>query len=252
MPPELSARRRTAPSAAKPASQAMAQGAGRCRKLCGVAQHAHVRVVRVTERLGLGVGSRGYGLIAIGRIRRQFVQPVLAPVSRGRHDRQRWASISRWRRFRLISHVPAHASLLAAALQPPPAAGRSTLPRPRTRQVLPASPMRRSSRCSPRSAPASSGPGPTSRPTLAVTFANGRRAAILFGSCFENDVCRAISIQAVWNAPAGDGAAQLGAAIAAFNQRYAFSRATSSPPTGGRRCSVTSPPITASSAAISR
>lgn len=66
--------------------------------------------------------------------------------------------------------------------------------------------------------------GTDERPALAVTFANGRRAAILFGSC-EGTGCRAVSIQAVWNAPSGTGAAQLAAAIAAFNQRYAFSRA---------------------------
>jgi hypothetical protein len=61
-------------------------------------------------------------------------------------------------------------------------------------------------------------------PALTVTFANGRRAAILFGSCLEA-ACRAISIQAVWNAPSDDRIAQTGNAVTAFNQRYAFSRA---------------------------
>ncbi len=59
---------------------------------------------------------------------------------------------------------------------------------------------------------------------LTVTFANGRRAAILFGSC-QATACRAISIQAVWNAPSGPAAAQLAGAMAGFNQRYAFARA---------------------------
>ena len=66
--------------------------------------------------------------------------------------------------------------------------------------------------------------GNDERPVLSVTFATGRRAAILFGSC-TGASCRAISIQAVWNAPSGAGAAQLAGAIAGFNQRYAFSRA---------------------------
>jgi Putative bacterial sensory transduction regulator len=62
------------------------------------------------------------------------------------------------------------------------------------------------------------------RPALTVTFASGRRAAILFGSC-TGASCRAISIQAVWNAPSGRSADALGTAIQGFNQRYAFSRA---------------------------
>ena len=61
-------------------------------------------------------------------------------------------------------------------------------------------------------------------PALTVTFVNGRRAAILFGSCLAAS-CRAISIQAVWNAPPGFTPAQLAVAVAGFNQRYAFSRA---------------------------
>lgn len=70
--------------------------------------------------------------------------------------------------------------------------------------------------------------GDAERPALTVTFANGRRAAILFGSC-QGASCRAISLQAVWNAPSGPGATQLATAISAFNQRYAFSRALIAP-----------------------
>jgi hypothetical protein len=66
--------------------------------------------------------------------------------------------------------------------------------------------------------------GNDERPALTVTFANGRRAALLFGSC-QGTGCRALSVQAVWNAPSGTAAQQLAAAIAGFNQRYAFSRA---------------------------
>jgi len=66
--------------------------------------------------------------------------------------------------------------------------------------------------------------GTDAQPALTITFINGRRAAILFGSCLGTS-CRAISIQAVWPAQAGERTAQLANAVAAFNQRYAFSRA---------------------------
>lgn len=62
------------------------------------------------------------------------------------------------------------------------------------------------------------------RPALTVTFANGRRGAILFGAC-QGSGCKAISIQAVWNRPADLTPERLGAALHAFNQRYAFARA---------------------------
>ena len=59
-----------------------------------------------------------------------------------------------------------------------------------------------------------------------MTFANGRRAAILFGSCErQGAACKAISIQAVWTAPASVTAERLARQIQRFNQRYAFSRA---------------------------
>jgi len=68
--------------------------------------------------------------------------------------------------------------------------------------------------------------GTAERPVLAVTFANGRRAALLFGSCErQGAACKALSIQAVWNRPAGATPAGLGAAVQTFNQRYAFARA---------------------------
>ena len=68
--------------------------------------------------------------------------------------------------------------------------------------------------------------GSAERPALAVTFANNRRAAILFGSCErQGSACKAISIQAVWTRPANVPAERLGANIQQFNRRYAFSRA---------------------------
>lgn len=66
--------------------------------------------------------------------------------------------------------------------------------------------------------------GTDAQPALTITFINGRRAAILFGSCLGTS-CRAVSIQAVWNAPPGVPADRLATAVAGFNQRYAFSRA---------------------------
>ena len=68
--------------------------------------------------------------------------------------------------------------------------------------------------------------GDAGRPALAVTFANNRRAAILFGSCERGGaVCKAISIQAVWTAPDNVPADRLAGNIQRFNQRYAFARA---------------------------
>jgi hypothetical protein len=68
--------------------------------------------------------------------------------------------------------------------------------------------------------------GTADRPALAVTFANNRRAAILFGSCErQGAACKAISIQAVWTRPANLPADRLAANIQQFNRRYAFSRA---------------------------
>ena len=68
--------------------------------------------------------------------------------------------------------------------------------------------------------------GTADRPALEVTFRNGRRAAILFGSCErQGAACKAISIQSVWVRPANIPADRLAANIQSFNQRYAFSRA---------------------------
>ena len=68
--------------------------------------------------------------------------------------------------------------------------------------------------------------GTADRPALTVTFPNGRRAAIIFGSCERGGTaCKAISIQAVWVRPAATTPATLEARIQQFNRRYAFSRA---------------------------
>jgi hypothetical protein len=118
--------------------------------------------------------------------------------------------------------IPAFAVLLMA--QAPAAAGPFNAAGPENRQVLPdfsyttVEPVL--AQIGARYERAAAG----QPPALTVTFVNGRRAAILFGSCLAAS-CRAISIQAVWNAPAGFTPAQLAVAVAGFNQRYAFSRA---------------------------
>src|ERR1044072_982488 len=63
------------------------------------------------------------------------------------------------------------------------------------------------------------------RPTLVVTFANGRRATIALSGCDATGTsCKALSIVSVWNRiPATpDRVAQ---SISRFNQRYAYAKA---------------------------
>ena len=68
--------------------------------------------------------------------------------------------------------------------------------------------------------------GTAARPALTVIFPNGRRAAIIFGSCEQQGAsCKAISIQAAWTRPAGMTAERLATNVQRFNQRYAFARA---------------------------
>lgn len=72
--------------------------------------------------------------------------------------------------------------------------------------------------------------GTADRPAIAITFANGRNAAILFGSCErQGAACKALSIQAVWSRPATIPPDRLAAGIQGFNQRYAFARASLTP-----------------------
>ena len=68
--------------------------------------------------------------------------------------------------------------------------------------------------------------GTPERPALLVTFADGRRGAIVFGSCSDGgNACRAISIQAGWSLPGTATPERAVNAVQAFNRRYAFSRA---------------------------
>jgi type IV secretory pathway ATPase VirB11/archaellum biosynthesis ATPase len=68
--------------------------------------------------------------------------------------------------------------------------------------------------------------GTAERPALQVTFPNGRRAAIVLGSCErQGGACRALSIQALWPRPATLPADRLATNIQRFNQRFAYSSA---------------------------
>jgi len=112
----------------------------------------------------------------------------------------------------------------APAAAQPPAAGPFNAAAPENRQVLPAFSYATVEPVLAQIGARYERAGSDAQPALTITFINGRRAAILFGSCLGSS-CRAISIQAVWNAPPGIAAAQLANAVAGFNQRYAFSRA---------------------------
>ena len=116
------------------------------------------------------------------------------------------------------------AASLLAVMQLPPAAGPFNAAAPENRQVLPAFSYATIEPVLAQIGARDERAGSDTQPALTITFINGRRAAILFGSCLGSS-CRAISIQAVWNAPPAVSAAQLANAVAGFNQRYAFSRA---------------------------
>jgi hypothetical protein len=118
----------------------------------------------------------------------------------------------------------AAASLLAAFALQPAAAGPFNAAAPENREVLPSFSYATVEPVLAQIGARYERAGSDERPALTVTFSNGRRAAIVFGSC-QGASCRAISIQAVWNAPSGTAAQQLAGAVVGFNQRYAFSRA---------------------------
>ena len=113
---------------------------------------------------------------------------------------------------------------LALAAQPPAAAGPFDASAPQNREVLPSFSFATVEPVLAQIGARWERAGSEQQPALTITFINGRRAAILFGSCLGG-ACRAISIQAVWTPPPGLPPARLAEAIAGFNQRYAFSRA---------------------------
>lgn len=68
-----------------------------------------------------------------------------------------------------------------------------------------------------------------SRPTLLVTFANNRKALVVLSACDSGSACKALSIQSFWTKIAHSPPEKTRAAIEAFNDRYAFSKAFVAP-----------------------
>lgn len=59
-----------------------------------------------------------------------------------------------------------------------------------------------------------------------VTFPNGRKAVLSFGSCLSNGAsCKALSMQASWTRIANSPPERTEEAIQRFNQRYSFAKA---------------------------
>jgi putative sensory transduction regulator len=113
-----------------------------------------------------------------------------------------------------------------AAAQPAPAPARWNPAAPENRQVLPTFNYATVESVLVAIGARSERRGTPDRPALAVTFANNRRAAILFGSCQQQGAaCKAISIQAVWTRPPSVPAERIATNIQDFNRRYAFARA---------------------------
>lgn len=130
----------------------------------------------------------------------------------------------RWRRFRIARSLLATLILLSV----PAGAGaqqRFNAAAPENRQVMPTFNYATVETVLTQIGARFERRGTAERPLLNVTFPNGRRGAIVFGSCERQGAsCKSISIQAIWPPPAGVAAGRLPAAIQRFNQRYAFSR----------------------------
>lgn len=65
------------------------------------------------------------------------------------------------------------------------------------------------------------------KPSLMVTFANGRKAVLQMSACEQNGaVCKALSIQSTWTRIAKSPQDKVVRAIDGFNQRYSFGKAS--------------------------
>lgn len=64
------------------------------------------------------------------------------------------------------------------------------------------------------------------RPALRIILPNNRRAVLLFGSCNAAGACKALGIQSTWAKPAAAAADRTAQAVAAFNGRYSFAKAS--------------------------
>jgi len=68
--------------------------------------------------------------------------------------------------------------------------------------------------------------GAPARPTLLVTFPNGRKAMLVMSSCDAGGTaCKAMSIQSHWTKISAAPAQRTAEAIEGFNQRYSFAKA---------------------------
>lgn len=64
------------------------------------------------------------------------------------------------------------------------------------------------------------------KPSLLVTFRNGRRAVVALSACDRSGAaCKAMNVQVTWAPIAGASAEQVTQAIGQFNRRYAFAKA---------------------------
>ena len=63
------------------------------------------------------------------------------------------------------------------------------------------------------------------RPTLLVTFPNGRKALLVMSACGADGSCKALSVQSFWTKIANSPPDRTTKAIETFNQKYAFAKA---------------------------
>jgi hypothetical protein len=68
--------------------------------------------------------------------------------------------------------------------------------------------------------------GQAGKPSLLVTFPNGRKAVLMLGACnAEGSACKALSIQSFWTRIANSPPERTMRAIEGFNQRFSFAKA---------------------------
>jgi hypothetical protein len=64
------------------------------------------------------------------------------------------------------------------------------------------------------------------KPSLLVTFRNGRRAVLALSACDDSGAnCKAMNVQTTWSRVAGAAPERTSQSIAQFNRRYAYAKA---------------------------
>ena len=72
--------------------------------------------------------------------------------------------------------------------------------------------------------------GQPGRPVILATLPNGRKTALVFGSCDPaGSACKALSLQSYWTRIVGAPPEQTAKAVDAFNQRFSFAKAFVAP-----------------------